>query len=442
MKDAEINGHVIPANSMVYVNIAAANRDPEYFIEPNKFSINRKESKHLSFGYGPHYCLGSHLSKMEAEIAIKNILNILPDFEIAEGFQKIYKNSSYVRGIKYFVLNNKSKKQKFNLHSFKEHLIKRVQDTINTFNYFPTYEYYPHFELKKHLGWHITYPSPFIHSNVLYSLLNSENKDLITLVKKGAGFLNKHKENGDLWRFWKIDECEHPVPPDLDDTALVSTILKKLGYFLNNTQIIQNNILQNRNINTWVKANYKLLFTNPIIYLSLKQSEKKIQGTLKSGMFSWSDNELGVEANVLMYLGENESTKGTINKCITEWKSDSFNHQFYDKKVVVAYHIARAYKEGIKSFEVLKNDILNYLESEIDFFCITELLYAYLINEYFKETNFLQRNIKERIINELLLNSNVVFEYYPYFTSKDRVFYAGSDVYTVALFLEASKHWK
>lgn len=328
-----------------------------------------------------------------------------------------------------------------------DHLLKIKEKIINNIinqpkGIFCTFEYYPNFELKKHLGWHITYPSPFIHANILYSLLNSEDKDLINIASKGATFLLEHKENGDLWRFWKVDECQHPVPPDLDDTALVSTILKKLGYSLNNTQIIKNNILQNGNINTWVKANFKLLFTNPASYFFLKQSEKKTQNTFKAEMFSWDDNELGVEANVLMYLGENENTKATINKCISEWKSNKFNYQFYDKKIVITYHIARAYKEGIKSFEVLKNDILNYLMSEIDFFCFTELLYAYLINEYFNETDYLHRKIKERIINELLLNPNIIFEFYPYFTSKDRIFYAGSDMYTAVLFLEASKHWK
>ena len=58
------------------------------------------------------------------------------------------------------------------------------------------------------------------------------------------------------------------------------------------------------------------------------------------------------------------------------------------------------------------------------------------------QLDFLHRKIKERIINELLLNPNIIFEFYPYFTSKDRIFYAGSDMYTAALFLEASKHWK
>jgi cytochrome P450 len=68
-EDTEFGGIIIPANASVYAVLIGGNRDPELFTDPDHFDIGRKEARHCSFGGGIHFCLGSHLARMNAEVA-------------------------------------------------------------------------------------------------------------------------------------------------------------------------------------------------------------------------------------------------------------------------------------------------------------------------------------------------------------------------------------
>jgi cytochrome P450 len=67
---AEIAGVPVPAYSLVIILLAAANRDPQHFKDPNRFDIARDEGPPLSFAAGPHHCLGAALAWMEAEVML------------------------------------------------------------------------------------------------------------------------------------------------------------------------------------------------------------------------------------------------------------------------------------------------------------------------------------------------------------------------------------
>jgi cytochrome P450 len=81
--DTEIGGVVIPKGSSVLCHIGAANRDERQFQNPDRFDIDRLDNEHIGFGYGRHYCAGSHLAKLEAEVALNALLdrlhNLKPD---------------------------------------------------------------------------------------------------------------------------------------------------------------------------------------------------------------------------------------------------------------------------------------------------------------------------------------------------------------------------
>jgi cytochrome P450 len=73
--DAEFGGWTIPVDTEVVALLAAANRDPEHFDDPERFDVARYEpgrgtEPHLSFGGGAHFCLGAHLARLEAQVAI------------------------------------------------------------------------------------------------------------------------------------------------------------------------------------------------------------------------------------------------------------------------------------------------------------------------------------------------------------------------------------
>ncbi len=72
----------IPKDSVVWGLLAAANRDPERFPDPDRFDIERPNNEHLSFGGGAHFCLGAHLAHLEGELAIGGLMARARDFEL------------------------------------------------------------------------------------------------------------------------------------------------------------------------------------------------------------------------------------------------------------------------------------------------------------------------------------------------------------------------
>jgi cytochrome P450 len=77
--DANLSGARINAGDQVTVSIAGANRDPRIFSDPDTFQVRRPNaSRQLAFAYGPHFCLGAHLARLEARIAVETLLNRLP----------------------------------------------------------------------------------------------------------------------------------------------------------------------------------------------------------------------------------------------------------------------------------------------------------------------------------------------------------------------------
>jgi cytochrome P450 PksS len=78
----ELGGTTIPANELILVSVAAANRDPSHFIDPNRFDIARTTKGHLGFGRGNHRCLGAQLGWQEMEIALTALLTRF-DIELA-----------------------------------------------------------------------------------------------------------------------------------------------------------------------------------------------------------------------------------------------------------------------------------------------------------------------------------------------------------------------
>jgi cytochrome P450 len=68
--DVNLHGFTITADTPVWAMLGAAHRDPEAFDNPDQFDIGRSRNRHLAFGYGPHFCLGAWLARLEGQIAI------------------------------------------------------------------------------------------------------------------------------------------------------------------------------------------------------------------------------------------------------------------------------------------------------------------------------------------------------------------------------------
>jgi cytochrome P450 len=79
-EDVELGGVRIPAGTLVFANTAAANRDPAAFTDPDRFDITRDNTVGtLTFGNGAHYCLGSHLARLELTQALTVMAQRMPN---------------------------------------------------------------------------------------------------------------------------------------------------------------------------------------------------------------------------------------------------------------------------------------------------------------------------------------------------------------------------
>jgi cytochrome P450 len=79
-----IDGVQLPADAEVLACIGAANRDPRVFTDPHRFDAHRPNARqHLSFGAGPHLCLGAPLARLETRIVLEELSAALPELQLA-----------------------------------------------------------------------------------------------------------------------------------------------------------------------------------------------------------------------------------------------------------------------------------------------------------------------------------------------------------------------
>ena len=81
VEDCEFGGKIIKKGQLLGIGLAAANRDPRKFENPDRLDVGRDPNPQLAFGHGAHFCLGSQLAKIETEIALGALLRRFPDFK-------------------------------------------------------------------------------------------------------------------------------------------------------------------------------------------------------------------------------------------------------------------------------------------------------------------------------------------------------------------------
>jgi cytochrome P450 len=97
-RDVEIHGKSIREGDKLVLWFASANRDERVFDDPDRLILDRSPNKHLGFGWGPHFCLGSHLAKLEAEILLEELIRRDLTLSVAGPVQRL--RSNFFRGIK------------------------------------------------------------------------------------------------------------------------------------------------------------------------------------------------------------------------------------------------------------------------------------------------------------------------------------------------------
>jgi cytochrome P450 len=98
--DVEIRGTTIPAGSSVLMEYASANRDEDVFDDPFELDVGRQPNPHVAFGFGPHFCLGSSLARLEIRATIDALVRRAPGLRLADPqATPAHGASTFVRGM-------------------------------------------------------------------------------------------------------------------------------------------------------------------------------------------------------------------------------------------------------------------------------------------------------------------------------------------------------
>jgi cytochrome P450 len=104
-RDVELGGRQLRKGDAVLIHFGGANRDPEEFDDPGELQFGRSPNRHLSFGGGPHRCIGSNVARLNLRIVFEEILSRLRNVRITEGDKPRYAPPSFARGPEYLPIS-------------------------------------------------------------------------------------------------------------------------------------------------------------------------------------------------------------------------------------------------------------------------------------------------------------------------------------------------
>jgi cytochrome P450 family 142 subfamily A polypeptide 1 len=96
-RDVTLHGETLREGQQVILMYPAANRDPRKFEDPERFDVRRYPNPHLAFGFGPHFCLGASLARLELQVMFSELLSRLPDLHLA-GDPQPRRPSNFISG--------------------------------------------------------------------------------------------------------------------------------------------------------------------------------------------------------------------------------------------------------------------------------------------------------------------------------------------------------
>ena len=97
--DVELGGKQIKKRQAVIAVMGAANRDPDRFPDPDRLDIERKDNRHVAFGWAAHFCFGAQLARIEGQIALETILRRVPGLTLDASLPLVWRHNLGLRGL-------------------------------------------------------------------------------------------------------------------------------------------------------------------------------------------------------------------------------------------------------------------------------------------------------------------------------------------------------
>jgi cytochrome P450 len=106
-ENVDLGGVLVQSGESVTISLAAANRDPAKFADPDRFDLTRRPDGHLAFGYGRHNCVGKHLARSELHITMAGLVREFPTLRLAEPPEKVplHRDDRQFRGVQRLLVN-------------------------------------------------------------------------------------------------------------------------------------------------------------------------------------------------------------------------------------------------------------------------------------------------------------------------------------------------
>ena len=98
-EDTQLGGKAIRKRQAVIAVMGAGNRDPERFPEPDRLDLERKDNRHLAFGWAAHFCFGAALARLEGQIAFDLLLRRLPELKLNTAGPLVWRHNLGLRGL-------------------------------------------------------------------------------------------------------------------------------------------------------------------------------------------------------------------------------------------------------------------------------------------------------------------------------------------------------
>ena len=97
-RDVELGGQQLRRGDELMLLYPSANRDEAVFEDPDRLDVSRNPNPHLAFGFGPHFCLGASLARLELKVMFSEVLRRMPDLELATDEPLEFRPSNFISG--------------------------------------------------------------------------------------------------------------------------------------------------------------------------------------------------------------------------------------------------------------------------------------------------------------------------------------------------------